>query len=54
MNFYFDTARMRPIDVALRFTVGQKAVIVKNKFDQLDTEGMNFVKVPFTQSWNQQ
>jgi hypothetical protein len=39
---------MRPADVALRFTVGQKAVIVKNKFDQLNAEGMNFVKVPFT------
>src|SRR5882724_13394631 len=53
MNLDLDPARVRPVDVALGLAVGQKAVIVENEFDQLDSESMNLVKILFRQSRHQ-
>src|SRR6185295_17704860 len=50
----FDTPSMRPIDVTLRLAVGQQAVVVKNKLDQLDAEGVYLVEIFFRQTRHQQ
>ena len=47
MNFDFDAARMRPVDVALSLAVGQQAVIIKNELDQLDSQRLDFVEIFF-------
>src|SRR5262245_14954914 len=54
MNLHFDAPCMRPADVTFSLAVRQEAVIVENKFHELDTEGCNLVKVPFSEPWNQQ
>ena len=54
VNLHFDAARMRPDDITFSFAVRQQAVVVENKFYELDAERGNLIEILFGQSRNQQ
>ena len=53
MDFHLDTAHFGPFHIALRFAVGQQAVIVKDELDQLNAERLDLVKIFFCQPRDQ-